>query len=44
MNKILLIITAISFINTVTIAQDAEARLKEKGIVLAAPGSRWLIM
>ena len=38
MKKILLIITAISFINTVPKAQDAEARLKEKGIVLAAPG------
>ena len=38
MNKVFLIITAISFISTVTIAQDAEARLKEKGIVLTAPG------
>ena len=38
MNKILLIITAIFFINTITIAQDAETRLKEKGIILATPG------
>jgi enamine deaminase RidA (YjgF/YER057c/UK114 family) len=38
MNKILLIITAIFFINTITIAQDAETRLKEKGIILPTPG------
>lgn len=38
MNKILLIITAICFLNTVTIAQDAETRLNEKGIVLTTPG------
>ncbi|HET9434573.1 MAG TPA: RidA family protein [Chitinophagaceae bacterium] len=38
MNKILFIITAVSFLNTTTIAQDSETRLKEKGIVLAAPG------
>ena len=38
MNKIFLSIAAICLLNTVTIAQDAETRLKEKGIVLAAPG------
>lgn len=38
MKKTLLVITAIYFINTVTIAQDAETRLKEKGIVLNTPG------
>ena len=38
MNKILFIITAVSFLSTITKAQDAETRLKEKGIVLAAPG------
>jgi enamine deaminase RidA (YjgF/YER057c/UK114 family) len=38
MKKIFLMITAISFINTVTIAQDEETRLKEKGIVLNTPG------
>jgi enamine deaminase RidA (YjgF/YER057c/UK114 family) len=38
MHKILFIITAISFLNSTTIAQDAETKLKEKGIVLAAPG------
>lgn len=39
MNRILSIITAVFFINTTTIAQDAETKLKEKGIVLAAPGN-----
>ena len=34
MNKIIFIITAVSFLNTAIIAQDAETRLKEKGIVL----------
>jgi hypothetical protein len=34
MNKIFFIITAVSFLNTAIIAQDAETRLKEKGIVL----------
>lgn len=38
MTKILLIVTTITLLSTVTIAQDAETRLKEKGIVLAAPG------
>ena len=38
MNKIFFILTAISFLNTTTIGQDAEIKLKEKGIVLAAPG------
>ena len=38
MNKIFFIITAVSFLNTTTIAQDAETKLKEKGIVLIAPG------
>lgn len=38
MNKILLIITAITLLNTVSFAQDAETRLKEKGIVLTTPG------
>ena len=38
MLKILFIITAISFLNKTSIAQDAETKLKEKGIVLTAPG------
>ena len=38
MNKILFILTAISFLNITTNAQDAETKLKEKGIVLTAPG------
>ena len=38
MNKKLALITVVSFLNLVIIAQDAETRLKEKGIVLAAPG------
>lgn len=38
MNKILSMVTAITLLNTVIIAQDAETRLKEKGIVLTAPG------
>ena len=38
MNKILFIITVISFLNITTKAQDAETKLKEKGIVLATPG------
>lgn len=36
MHKILFIITAISFLNTAIIAQDAETKLKEKGLVLPA--------
>ena len=31
-------VTAMTLLNTVIIAQDAETRLKEKGIVLTAPG------
>ena len=38
MHKILFIITAISFLNSTAKAQDAETKLKEKGIVLATPG------
>lgn len=38
MNKKLVFITLASFLNLAIIAQDAETRLKEKGIVLAAPG------
>ena len=38
MQKILLITLAICFLNQFTIAQDAETRLKEKGIVLTTPG------
>lgn len=38
MKKILLIILSICFLNTQTMAQDAEAKLKEKGIVLTTPG------
>ena len=38
MNKIFFILSAVSFFNTAIIGQDAETRLKEKGIVLAAPG------
>jgi len=38
MNKTVLIVTVITLLSTVTIAQDAETKLKEKGIVLAAPG------
>jgi len=38
MHKLLFITAAISFLNSTTIAQDAETKLKEKGIVLATPG------
>jgi enamine deaminase RidA (YjgF/YER057c/UK114 family) len=38
MNKIFLFILFVCFLNITAIAQDAEARLKEKGIVLNAPG------
>lgn len=38
MNKKLILITLVSFLSVAIIAQDAETRLKEKGIVLAAPG------
>ena len=38
MQKIFLIALSICFLNQITIAQDAEARLKEKGIVLTPPG------
>jgi enamine deaminase RidA (YjgF/YER057c/UK114 family) len=34
MNKIIFIITAVFFLNTASLAQDAETRLKEKAIVL----------
>jgi enamine deaminase RidA (YjgF/YER057c/UK114 family) len=37
MNKILFITTAVFFLNTVINAQDAETKLKEKGIVLPSP-------
>jgi enamine deaminase RidA (YjgF/YER057c/UK114 family) len=37
MNKIFFIITAICFLSIAMNAQDAEAKLKEKGIVLPAP-------
>jgi enamine deaminase RidA (YjgF/YER057c/UK114 family) len=36
MNKILLAASYIFFLNVISIAQDAEAKLKEKGIVLPA--------
>jgi len=38
MNKTFLFILFICLLNITAIAQDAEARLKEKGIVLNAPG------
>lgn len=38
MKKIFFIILSIYLLNGSIIAQDAESRLKEKGIVLAAPG------
>ena len=38
MQKIFLIALSVCFISNTTIAQDAETRLKEKGIVLTAPG------
>ncbi len=38
MTKIFLIISSAYFISTTTIAQDADTRLKEKGIVLTTPG------
>jgi enamine deaminase RidA (YjgF/YER057c/UK114 family) len=38
MNKTFLFILFVCFLNITAIAQDAEARLKEKGIVLNAPG------
>jgi len=38
MNKTFLFILFVCLLNITTIAQDAEARLKEKGIVLNAPG------
>lgn len=37
MNKTFLIIAAISLLSTVTIAQDAETRLKQRGITLSEP-------
>ena len=38
MNKIFLMTLFVCVLNLTTMAQDAETRLKEKGIVLAAPG------
>jgi len=38
MQKILFIALLVCFFSKTTIGQDAEARLKEKGIVLTAPG------
>jgi len=38
MKKIYFIILSACSLNLITMAQDAEAKLKEKGIVLAAPG------
>jgi len=37
MNKLFLIVLSICFVSQIMIAQDAETRLKEKGIVLPAP-------
>lgn len=37
MNKKLILITLVSFLNVAIIAQDAETRLKEKGITLIEP-------
>ena len=37
MNKKLILITLVSFLNIVIVAQDAETRLKEKGITLNEP-------
>ena len=37
MKKIVFVISCFSFFSTMTIAQDAETRLKEKGIVLPEP-------
>jgi enamine deaminase RidA (YjgF/YER057c/UK114 family) len=39
MKNIFLIIISFSLLNLNTMAQDAEAKLKEKGIVLAAPSA-----
>ncbi|HET6767219.1 MAG TPA: RidA family protein [Chitinophagaceae bacterium] len=38
MTRIFLIISSVCFINITAITQDAETRLKEKGIVLNTPG------
>ena len=38
MQKIFLIVLTLCFLDQITIAQDAEARLKEKGLVLTPPG------
>ena len=38
MTRMFLIMSSVCFINTATIAQDAESRLTEKGIVLNTPG------
>ena len=37
MNKIFLILAVVTFFNATTIAQDAETRLKQKGITLPEP-------
>ena len=38
MKKILLMLFSICVLNNISMAQDPEAKLKEKGIVLSAPG------
>ena len=38
MTRIFFIISSVCFVNTTAMAQDAESRLKEKGIVLNTPG------
>ena len=38
MKKIFFIAASVSFLSITSVAQDAETRLKEKGIVLTAPG------
>lgn len=37
MKKIFVVIVSLVVVNTITIAQDPEAKLKEKGIVLSKP-------
>jgi len=39
MKKILIFILSFAFLNNTLMGQDAEAKLKEKGIVLAAPSA-----
>jgi enamine deaminase RidA (YjgF/YER057c/UK114 family) len=38
MKKIILLLFSICILNNISMAQDPEAKLKEKGIVLSAPG------